>query len=96
MVSFIDNFKWEREPGRSGSSKKAPGIISLSNKIFSETRVAYNLLRRTGWLKVVVNGTCQIPNGNFQKHAACSISTTFSRKKGSRMIHTKRPGTSKS
>ena len=63
---------------------------------FKVTLVVYHLLGRTGWSTVVVNGTRQIPNGNFQWDAACSISTTFSWKIGSKTIQAKRPGTSKS
>ena len=62
----------------------------------SKRKVVYHLLGKTGWSTVVVNGARQIPNGNFQWDAACSISTTFSRKIGSKTIQAKRPGTSKS
>ena len=57
--------------------------------------VVYHLLGKTGWSTVVVNGTRQIPNGNFHRDGARSISTTFSRKIGSKAIQAKRPGTSK-
>ena len=35
----------------------------------SETRVVYHLLGKTGWSRVVVNGTRQISKGNFHGNA---------------------------
>ena len=57
-------------------------------------KVVYHSLGETGWL--TVNGTREIPNRFFHRDAlACSTTTTFSRKVGSKAIQAKRPGTSK-
>ena len=37
----------------------------MSKTLSSDTMVVYHLLGKTGWSTVVVNGTRQIPNGNF-------------------------------
>ena len=52
--------------------------------------VVNHSLGKAGWSTVVVNGTHRILNRNFHGR---SISKTFSRKIGSKVIQAKRPGT---
>ena len=73
-------------------------LSSFCGVLVSDDRVVdlvfRQLLGKTGWSTVVVNGPCQIANGNFRGNALVPF-PSFSSKIGSKKIQAKRPRTCK-
>ena len=72
-------------------SESALLLVSTKNcDLWGVVADFYHLHGKTSWSTVVVNGTSQIPNGNFHG-CARSISKTFSSKIDSKAIQANRP-----